>query len=651
MYERAMEQITNGAAPLDETAALSFMIVGCMGLLAIVIDHVAVTARMPLLAAIGIVAVSLIPSIAVPRQVDVPAFVYLAIAILVLLRAETRSREKPPERAAERSAGVPATALGIGAVAIIVAVVATPLLPAPGVRPSGLGPGSGIDATLQLGDDLRRPTQVEVMRIWSSSPSAPYLRATTLSHFDGAIWEPDRVRTVPLLTGTGLGVVSVEDGIRISDYKTTVQVTNLASRWAPVPFPAIKVANLSGDWAAVPYNRTVISQTSSTQGQKYQVQTAVPQPTLEQIRSLQARSSDPLDETMALPADMPPIIAKDAAAITANQPNDYDRLIALQRWFRGGDFTYSLNAPVQEGFDGSGAQAVAKFLEVKKGYCVHFASAFALMARTLGMPSRIVVGYLPGTATGEKAGKQQIYSVSSQLLHAWPEVYFQNLGWVPFEPTAGLGVPTSFQPAATAVGGTNDPGSSGGSTPEPSASASTNPNDPRLVKDNQASGASQITANPLPALSILVAILFVLALPAIIRRIRAQQMAATARAGDAASAWTFVQDAAIDLAIPVPASETPRRFAYRLVEEYGAPPGDMNTLLIAIEKASYSPVRSRDSLTSEIVTDAAIEVRNAIMRNAPRSRRLLAVLAPRSLMVRPGSLYAAGSSGMTARMR
>jgi multidrug transporter EmrE-like cation transporter len=163
---RAAEEISLGAAPLDDTVALSFMIVGAMGLLAIIIDHVVVTARMPLLAAIGIVAVSLIPAIVVRDDVDVMGFVLLAVAILVLLRAETRSREKPLERDAERTAGVPATALGIGAIAIVVAVVATPLLPPPPVRAgTGIGPGGGIDATLRLGDDLRRPQEVEVIRV------------------------------------------------------------------------------------------------------------------------------------------------------------------------------------------------------------------------------------------------------------------------------------------------------------------------------------------------------------------------------------------------------------------------------------------------------------------------------------------------------
>ena len=141
LFDDAMQSIVLGAAPLEETLALGLLIVGAMGLLAIIVDHVVLTARMPLLAAVGIVTVGLIPAIAVPGRVDVMGFVIIAVSILFLLRAETRSRDKPLERDAERTAGVPATALGIGAIAIVVAVVATPLLPQPGVRP-----GSGVGA-------------------------------------------------------------------------------------------------------------------------------------------------------------------------------------------------------------------------------------------------------------------------------------------------------------------------------------------------------------------------------------------------------------------------------------------------------------------------------------------------------------------------
>ena len=147
----AGEEIAVGAAPLEASMALSLLIVGGTGLLTIIVDHVVLTARMPLLAAIGLIAVSLIPSIAVPGEVDIMAFVLLAAAILFLMRTDTRSREEPVDREATRSAGVPATALGIGAIAVVVSLVAVPLLPQPVVRAGSgtLGSGPGIDATLQ----------------------------------------------------------------------------------------------------------------------------------------------------------------------------------------------------------------------------------------------------------------------------------------------------------------------------------------------------------------------------------------------------------------------------------------------------------------------------------------------------------------------
>ena len=141
-----------------------------------------------------------------------------------------------------------------------------------------------------------------------------------------------------------------------------------------------------------------------------------------------------------------------ATQVTGESTNDYDALIALQTWFRSPEFSYSFDAPVEDGFDGSGAEIVAQFLELREGYCIHFASAFALMARTLGMPSRIVQGYLPGSATSDAVERETVYSVSSYQRHAWPEVLFEGIGWVSFEPTNSLGVATSYSPAAVRPG-------------------------------------------------------------------------------------------------------------------------------------------------------------------------------------------------------
>lgn len=650
LVETAMEEITVGAAPLPSTLSVTFMVVGAMGLLTIVVDHVVITARMPLLASVGIVAVSLIPAIAAPSEVDVIGFVFLAVTILFLIRSETRSREKPMEREAERNAGVPATALGIGAIAIVVAVVATPVLPQPGARAgTGVGPGPGIDATLQLGDDLRRPQEVEVLRVRTDAPGVPYLRATTLTRFEGDTWTPDRSQTVSLESERAFGAIDIDDDIRVDDYTTKIDVVNLESPWAPVPYPAVGIAGLTGVWGAVPYNHTVASTSDTTQGQSYEVVSTPARPSLEQMRAATSVGAQVRDESTELPTDIPPIIGELAAQVTAGETTDYDRLAALQRWFRGTEFKYSLEAPVEEGFDGSGAEAVAQFLEVREGYCVHFASAFALMARTLHMPSRIVVGYLPGTATEDTVDGDPVFAVTSSQLHAWPEVFFEGIGWVAFEPTSGLGVATLFSSEATLPGSSTDPDAQ---APRPTASPTRPGDTAEIDPENQpgstAAGASRDVLDALPVLGIIAGLLVVMALPFLIGELRRRAHDMAARSGDAAAAWQFVQEAAIDIGIAVPASETPRAFARRLIEEHGAEASEMNTVLLAIERASYSRAGIRSSWMGDAAATAAAGVRRSLLAAVPPSRRLLALALPRSVVIRPGSVYA-GTAPVRAR--
>ncbi|MCZ4151106.1 hypothetical protein BZG21_42735, partial [Escherichia coli] len=73
--------------------------------------------------------------------------------------------------------------------------------------------------------------------------------------------------------------------------------------------------------------------------------------------------------------------------------NDIDAAVALQHFFRSGNFVYSERTPLREGYDGANRRVVEAFLTRRQGYCVHFASAMALLAREAGIPSRIAVGY------------------------------------------------------------------------------------------------------------------------------------------------------------------------------------------------------------------------------------------------------------------
>jgi transglutaminase-like putative cysteine protease len=643
----ALHQIQVGFAPLAASPEVAFCLVTAAGLVAIVVDHVAVTARMPLAAAIALVAVSLIPSLAVPAPFDVLAFVLLAVAILFLLRVETRTRYQPPHAAPVAPSSTSAIAVSIGLVAVLVAVAATPLLPEPVAR-AAFGPGgSTINASLDLGRDLRRPDPVTVLTLRTSASSAPYLRVASLSSFDDAVWQPDIRPTTPISDPAGFGPETAERGIAVEKVTTTIRIDKLRAQYLPVPFPAVSVTGAPEGWNVMGANRTVISDgtLSTASGEEYTVTTEVPDPTLEQIRASTAHVGDV--DTIGLPVVVPQIISEDAHEVTKGTTNDYDALTALQAWFRGPSFEYSLSAPAKQGFDASGVSSVADFLRVREGYCVHFASAFAIMARVLGMSSRVVVGYLPGTAetTSIPEASSPVYTVSSSQLHSWPEVYFAGIGWVPFEPTKSLGDPTSFLPEAAGSGNDVTPTTKPSSEPSATQQASQRPDAGAVGADDGRSDANA-GVNLLPWGVGTGAVIVLLLVPMLLGIVRRRRQDAAARGGDALAAWSSVRDAAIDVGIAVPVTESPRAFAARLVHEHGAPSAETSVLVHAVEAAAYAPGGAPPG--AESLERAVRAVRNGLYLSVPGGRRGRALLFPRSLVVRPGSVYARdGASAVT----
>lgn len=650
----ASGQIVNGVAPLTADRPLAVLAVTAVAALTILLDHTVITARMPLLAAIALVAVWLIPALSVPAPVDLIAFVVFAAAVLLLIRTETRSRERALARSAAAASAAEARqrgeaeprrrlprsgavlAAGLAVTAIVATVIVVPELPRPAPRVGiGTGPATTINASLELGDDLRRPTDVEVLTTRTNAPSMPYLRAATLSSFDGRVWEPDRDETTPL-TPEALGPVVADPDVRVTEYQTTVSITQLSSAWLPVPGPAVRVDDLSGGWEAMPSNRTVVAADTDTQGQEYVTTTHVVRPTLEQIQAAGTTIDGLPDTVTQLPADMPGAIERTAREVTAGAENDYDRLAALQRWFRSAEFTYSLDAPVSDGFDGSGVDAIADFLEVRSGYCVHFASAFAVMARTLDMPSRIVVGYLPGTLTGRVVDGESVATVLSSQLHAWPEVYFAGIGWVPFEPTNSLGTPASYTRSAQPLpddGGQDVPPApapqqtatvapDGGPTPTPTASTGTS-----------AGSETSPLALALPYGGVVLGFAALVLLPALLGAARRRWQTTAAERGDVLAAWRIVRESARDIGVRIDDAESPRALGIRLAAVPTVPVDRIDALVAAVERTSYDvPDGDRDAAIGRAAASDALAVRRGLLASVSTLRRIGAVLLPRFLV-------------------
>ena len=496
-----------------------------------------------------------------------------------------------------------------------------------------------------------------MLRVRTDAPSAPYLRATTLSRFEGGVWEPDRARTVPLGSERAFGAVDADADVRLGGVHDEDRggQPRLAVGCRCRTRPWVSTGLSAGLWGAVPYNRTVVvARTARPRGRPTRSPTTPARPTLEQMRSATSVGSQVRDETTELPSDIPPIIGELALQVTAEATNDYDRLIALQRWFRGGDFKYSLDAPVEEGFDGSGAEAVAQFLEVREGYCVHFASAFALMARTLHMPvahrrrlparrrhhreHRRPAGVLRVRARSCTPGRRCTSTASAGSRSS---------------PPSGLGVPTTFSSEAALPGqsdgsGCRDPGverhcprRTGDRRPRSTSKRSVEnaagggrADRPRPAPGpRRRGGADRAPRAPLPRSR---------AAPPSAGRRRPRRRC---RRGLDESCRRRRSTSAI----AVPASETPRAFARRLVERARrAAPSDEHARPRDRARELLARRHALAAGWADAAADAAGAVRAALLASVPPSRRILALLAPRSLIIRPGSVYA-GSAPVRAR--
>ena len=135
-------------------------------------------------------------------------------------------------------------------------------------------------------------------------------------------------------------------------------------------------------------------------------------------------------EFTELPAGLPASVRNTANAVTRDAGTRFEKAVALQDWFReDGGFTYDTSIVAGNGTDDLVA-FLADTATGRTGYCEQFASAYAVMARVLGIPARVAVGFLVPDRVGPTT-----WQYSSHDLHAWPELFFAGAGWVRFEPT------------------------------------------------------------------------------------------------------------------------------------------------------------------------------------------------------------------------
>ncbi|MET9560575.1 transglutaminase TgpA family protein [Streptomyces tauricus] len=699
LLQAGADDVSRYSIPAPLSDGIRLMMVGGVVVIGLAVDALAVTFRSAAPAGLPLLALYSVAAGLADGGAGWIWFLLAATGYLVLLLAEGRDRLSQwgrvfgggPRAPGGDPSGSPTapvrTGRRIGAVALGVALVVPLALPAldgglldaarTGVA-GGSGGGNTISAVnplVSLSDSLNVDEDREVMSYRTNSEETQnlYLRIVSLDEFDGTAWKPAK-RHVEDVPGSFPTPPGLSDDVRRTEVQTRISAADwYAQDWLPLPYPASQVG-INGKWRFEPVGRTLVGDHGqTTRGQEYTVKSLIVQPTADQLANAPEAPEVLKREFTKVPNSLPPVVAATARQITADSANDYERAVKLQDWFAlEGGFTYDTEVKV-----GSGSQAIARFLRDKEGFCVHFSFAMASMARTLGIPARVAVGFTPGSPKSDGT-----MSVGLRDAHAWPELYFEGVGWTRFEPTPNRGSVPDYTRTDTPGAAVPDPDApSRSSSSEPSAAPSGSEDCTAAEKKLEQPCASESPQAAFGAtnddppwwLSLLLWLAGGLAvgtlplLPMLWRlrarsvrlgshhwtvanaggvaaaagqeaggdtgmdlRLDGQGRATEARtAAVALEAWQEVSDTAWDFGIPPDESQTPRKAAARIVRVGHLEPeaaASVHRIADAVEQVLYAPSpRPAPGLSADVR-----RMTQGLRATASRGTRLRALLAPRS---------------------
>jgi transglutaminase-like putative cysteine protease len=466
-----------------------------------------------------------------------------------------------------------------------------------------------------------------------------YLRLTVLDKFNGVEWSPSARKLsasnnangrLPSPPGQGIPALGRED-----DWSLRL-LNGFKSTWLPTPYPTRTIDVKKGDWR---YDvRTLDIATvdkQDTRGLAYDLVGFTPQLSGSRMEAALAPPTALLEAMTSVPGTRTDVVKRIAEDVTADAKSDYARVVALQTWFRDtGGFSYSLDAA-----SGNGMDQLVRFLTVDKvGYCEQYAAAMAVMARTLGIPARVAVGFLAPQRLDDGT-----YLYTSDDMHAWPEVYFGGSGWVRFEPTPSDRTGPNPPPWTVGGGAPLVPTSSPSATDAPDARTSKAPLDQAGPTDTESSSSNRSTAAAWVVGVLL--LLLLLALPSFLRTRQRRHRLGDHRRGPltddarvlADGAWEELCATARDLGIRLPLQRSVREISATLRRRaYGTTDAvrRLDDLTLFVERARYARPFAVDPATRQAVVEAVETWAGVMAASVPTRRSRFARLFPRSVLDR-----------------
>jgi transglutaminase-like putative cysteine protease len=535
----------------------------------------------------------------------------------------------------------------IGLAAIAVGVIVP--LAIPGLRggvPHGGGDGFGfggngsssavtLNPIVTIRAQLTATRSQNVLSVQTDDQTPGYLRLTALDQFDGTAFSPSTLeQPAEAQVSRGIDAPAVEG----SSHTTQIAVQGLQVHWLPLPTQVISV-DVPGDWRYDRGSNTVFSARSDTNGLSYSASSIRPNPSAAALE--QATTTDPSFQKFTNLPTIPQDVKTLTTHVTESAATPFDKAVAIQRFLTSSPFVYDINVQAS-----AGTNALEDFLlKTHRGFCQQYASAMAVMARLVNIPSRVAVGFTAGVKQPD--GR---WLVTTHDAHAWPELYFSGFGWLPFEPTPradGQAVAPDY--TITTVPTTPDGGAKGGKNGSGSTARS-QPAKSKNVRLDETADANTGNAAPGPAATTpsshsgrrlagyiaagLLALLLVS--PSIVRGVtrRRRWRHATTAAERATAAWAELRASAIDARAGWVDDLTPRATARVLRAEAGGLATSeiraLDRLVDAVQQAWYSSGRSPAG--TDGLQDDVEAIRTAMLADSTFAERFVLRAWPRSTL-------------------
>ncbi|MGH3434144.1 MAG: transglutaminaseTgpA domain-containing protein, partial [Thermocrispum sp.] len=441
---QAGEQIRVSLPPVDGKAGILCLATIGIGLVAVVVDTLAVSLAAPAAAGLVLLCLYAVPASLADEMLPWWSFTLGAAAFAALIAVDGNHRHRqwrsggsrnPASGMPERSPGAVSLPMAVVGAALSLGLLAGATFTAIGTvgqlpfveegESSAFTGGLGLQPLTKLQGLLNDQGTTEVFRVEGLGGEERLLRAFTLDTYEANVGWRIQDDEMPHGVAANQPLPRADGDNGKSARNIRINPMNWNDVWLPTFGHPRELRGVDNRWIYDEISGAVYTE-RARRPSSYQMTTSLEQPSAKQLRKA------PLDADGVAPiyTELPPLDPRVRALtddLVEGKSGPFDKARAIWAHFiESGQFTYDTETD-----DAGDSDALTHFLlKGRRGFCAQFASAMAVMVRSEGIPARVAVGFTPGTQKGNYR------SITTRDAHAWVEVYLgEKFGWVVFDPT------------------------------------------------------------------------------------------------------------------------------------------------------------------------------------------------------------------------